>query len=52
MTTTNPAHGLRAAGYKDIFKDYPDIKVVAEVDEKSDPAVWLDRCHAVAPGTA
>jgi ribose transport system substrate-binding protein len=41
MTTTNPAHGLRAGGYKDIFKDYPDIKVVAEVDEKSDPAVGL-----------
>ena len=41
MTTTNPAHGQRAAGYKDIFKDYPDIEVVAEVDEKSDPAYGL-----------
>jgi len=41
MTTTNPAHGLRAAGYKDIFADYPDIQVVAEVDEKSDPAYGL-----------
>jgi len=41
MTTTNPAHGLRAAGYKDIFAKYPDIKVVAEVDEKSDPAYGL-----------
>lgn len=41
MTTTNPAHGLRAAGYKSVFQDYPDIKVVAEVDEKSDPAYGL-----------
>ena len=41
MTTTNPAHGLRADGYKDIFKDYPEIVVVAEVDEKSDPAYGL-----------
>ena len=41
MTTTNPAHGLRAAGYKDIFANFPDIKVVAEVDEKSDPAYGL-----------
>jgi len=41
MTTTNPAHGLRAAGYKDIFAKYPDIKIVAEVDEKSDPAYGL-----------
>lgn len=41
MTTTNPAHGLRMDGYKDIFKDYPGIKVVAEIDEKSDPAYGL-----------
>jgi ribose transport system substrate-binding protein len=41
MTTTNPAHGLRAQGYKDVFKKFPDIKVVAEVDEKSDPAYGL-----------
>lgn len=41
MTTTNPAHGQRAQGYKDVFKKYPDIKVVAEVDEKSDPAYGL-----------
>ncbi len=41
MTTTNPAHGQRAQGYKDEFKAYPDIKVVAEVDEKSDPAYGL-----------
>lgn len=41
MTTTSPAHGVRVAGYKDIFKDYPGIEIVAEVDEKSDPAVGL-----------
>jgi ribose transport system substrate-binding protein len=41
MTTTNPAHGLRASGYKDIFAKYPGIQVVAEVDEKSDPAYGL-----------
>ncbi len=41
MTTTSPAHGIRVAGYKDILKDYPDIKIVAEVDEKSDPAYGL-----------
>ena len=41
MTTTNPAHGIRVAGYMDAFAKYPDIKVVAEVDEKSDPAVGL-----------
>lgn len=41
MTTTNPAHGLRASGYKSVFADYPDIEVVAEVDEKSDPAYGL-----------
>jgi len=41
MTTTSPAHGIRVAGYKDIFKDIPDIKIVAEVDEKSDPAYGL-----------
>ena len=41
MTTTNPAHGIRVAGYKDIFSQYPDIKIVAEVDEKSDPAYGL-----------
>ena len=41
MTTTSPAHGIRVAGYMDIFKGYPDIKVVAEVDEKSDPAYGL-----------
>jgi len=41
MTTTNPAHGIRVAGYKDIFAKYPDIKILAEVDEKSDPAYGL-----------
>src|SRR5512143_135105 len=41
MTTTNPAHGQRAQGYKDEFKAFPDIKIVAEVDEKSDPAYGL-----------
>ena len=41
MTTTSPAHGIRVAGYKDILKNYPDIKIVAEVDEKSDPAYGL-----------
>jgi len=41
MTTTSPAHGIRVAGYKDVFAKYPDIKIVAEVDEKSDPAVGL-----------
>jgi len=41
MTTTSPAHGIRVAGYKDVFSKYPDIKIVAEVDEKSDPAVGL-----------
>jgi ribose transport system substrate-binding protein len=41
MTTTAPAHGIRVAGYKDAFADYPDIKIVAEVDEKSDPAYGL-----------
>jgi ribose transport system substrate-binding protein len=41
MTTTSPAHGIRVAGYKDVFEKYPDIKIVAEADEKSDPAVGL-----------
>ena len=41
MTTTAPAHGIRVAGYKDAFADYPDIKILAEVDEKSDPAYGL-----------
>jgi ribose transport system substrate-binding protein len=41
MTTTNPAHQLRMNGYKSVFADYPDIEVVAEVDEKSDPAYGL-----------
>jgi len=41
MTTTNPAHGIRVAGYKDVFAKYPDIKILAEVDEKSDPAYGL-----------
>ena len=41
MTTTSPAHGIRVDGYKDVFSKYPDIKIVAEVDEKSDPAVGL-----------
>jgi ribose transport system substrate-binding protein len=41
MTTTNPAHGLRESGYKDIFKAYPGIVSVADVDEKSDPAYGL-----------
>jgi ribose transport system substrate-binding protein len=41
MTTTNPAHGTRVAGYKDILSQYPDIKITAEVDEKSDPAYGL-----------
>jgi ribose transport system substrate-binding protein len=41
MTTTAPAHGIRVAGYKDAFANYPDIKIVAEVDEKSDPAYGL-----------
>jgi ribose transport system substrate-binding protein len=41
MTTTNPAHQLRMDGYKDIFANYPDIQIVAEVDEKSDPAYGL-----------
>jgi len=41
MTTTSPAHGIRVAGYKDIFEKHPDIKIVAEIDEKSDPAYGL-----------
>ena len=41
MTTTNPAHQLRMEGYKSVFADYPDIEIVAEVDEKSDPAYGL-----------
>jgi ribose transport system substrate-binding protein len=41
MTTTSPAHGIRVAGYKDSFKKFPGIKIVAEVDEKSDPAYGL-----------
>lgn len=41
MTTTNPAHGLRQAGYMDILKPYPDIVDVQDVDEKSDPAYGL-----------
>lgn len=45
LTTTNPAHGTRVAGYKDILNRYPDIKVVAEVDGKSDPA------HGLVVGT-
>lgn len=41
MTTTNPAHGQRMDGYKSVFAEYPDIEVVAEIDEKSDPAYGL-----------
>lgn len=44
MTTTSPAHGIRVAGYKDVFEKYADIEIVAEVDEKSDPAVGLTVC--------
>ena len=41
MTTTNPAHGLRKAGYMDILSAYPDIVNLQDVDEKSDPAYGL-----------
>jgi ribose transport system substrate-binding protein len=41
VTTTNPAHQTRMAGYRDIFANYPDIKELGEVDGKSDPAHGL-----------
>ncbi|HEX2923436.1 MAG TPA: substrate-binding domain-containing protein [Chloroflexota bacterium] len=41
VTTTNPAHGQRVSGYKEVFAKYPDIQIVGSVDEKSDPNVAL-----------
>jgi ribose transport system substrate-binding protein len=41
VTSTSPAHGIRVDGYKDTFKNYPDIKIAAEVDGKTDPSVAL-----------
>lgn len=41
VTTTNPAHGQRVSGYKQVFSQYPDIQIVGSVDEGSDPNVAL-----------
>lgn len=41
VTTTNPAHGQRVSGYKEVFAKYPEIEIVGSVDEQSDPNVAL-----------
>jgi ribose transport system substrate-binding protein len=41
MTTTNPAHGLREAGYMDILSPFKGIVKFPDVDEKSDAAYGL-----------
>ena len=41
VTTTNPAHGQRVSGYKEVFAKYPNIQIVGSVDEQSDPNVAL-----------
>ena len=50
MTTTNPAHGLRTAGYKDSLQGLSGHRGRRRSRREIRSGLRPDRCHAVDPG--